>query len=819
MWDNWDMLLGRDRQRVAVDAVLDRARAGRGGVLVLRGEPGSGKTSLLRAARQAAADFTADSRRVLLCVDDAHRLDLDALLDLVREVDDEPVAVLVATEGGALGLPCVELEPLDHGTSVRVLRDLRPGLSADLADDLAHTACGNPLALVELSCSLTSEQLGGAVPAPRCLPEGSSLRRRLRDRLDVLSAPARHALALVVVDGDVDVETLVRLPGLGVAAVEEASALMDPRPLVRETLRAELPLSARYAAHAALAELLPPGPRRTWHEAVLLPGARDAQADDLAEAAALARRRGDFAAAARDHGRAASLTTAYDHRARRLVASAADHWKRGVPHRARALLREAAPLSDASELRALADVVRGGLDLGNGQPDTAARRLMRAAGDLLGTNRGLAILALGFAGEAAAIAGSHHIHGRIADFAAGLRTHGEPATTRLVLDHLVGTAASYAGRHDEALPALRSVVELADLDPTPHGKVWGGHAAYILGDADKAHELAGRGVAAARESGLTTLVPWALTCRALSAMMVDQHSVALTAAFEGVHAATAAGQHNAVVDHLVVLALLSALRGDADTAVHRIGAAAEQIEHRGLGRCGTIGAWAFVCVDLTRDRPADALRRIPPIASGGVHAGIKAMAAPHLVEAAVACGRTSTAEGALRRYDRWARSSQSPARMALAHRCHALVSDGAEADDHFTEAIRLHEVGGATMELAKTELFHGTRLRRNRKPKQARELLRDAVRHFEHHEADYWADRARAELRGAGDTTSSPQAGLVAELTPQQSQIARLVAEGATNREAAARLFLSQRTVEHHLRNIFTKLGIRSRIELTKVFT
>ncbi|HET9141678.1 BREX system ATP-binding domain-containing protein, partial [Actinophytocola sp.] len=127
------MLRGRDRQRVAVDALLDRARSGRGGALVLRGEFGSGKTSLLRAARSAAADFTADSRRVLLCVDDAHRLDLTWLLEALPDFDTEPVAVLIATEGRTYGLPCVELEPLDHVTSVRVLRDLLPGLSAGLA--------------------------------------------------------------------------------------------------------------------------------------------------------------------------------------------------------------------------------------------------------------------------------------------------------------------------------------------------------------------------------------------------------------------------------------------------------------------------------------------------------------------------------------------------------------------------------------------------------------------------------------------------------------------------------------------------------------
>ncbi|MFT7839665.1 LuxR C-terminal-related transcriptional regulator [Saccharothrix sp. BKS2] len=809
------MLRGRDRQRVAVDAVLDRARSGRAGVLVLRGEAGSGKTSLLRAARRAAADFTPGSRLTLLCVDDAHRLDLGWLLDALPELEDEPVAVLIASEEPVADLPTAEVEPLDHATSVRVLRDLVPGLPAELADDVARTAGGNPLALVELVRSLTSAQLGGVEPPPWVLPPGGALRARLRARLRALTPGARRALALALVDDEVDVDALVRVPALAVADVQEAGALMDPRPVVRATLLAELPLADRCAAHAALAEALPDGPRRTWHEAVLAPGARDAQADRLATAAAAARVRGDFASAARDHGRAAALTTEADTRARRLLSAAADHWRRGLPHRSRAVLREVAPLSDHAEVRALADLVRGGVEVGAGPPDVAARRLVRAAGELLDRDRGLAVTALGFAGEAAAVAGDHVLHDEVARLAAAWRRPDELPAARLALDHLIGTAASYAGRHGDAAPALRSVVDLAERLPGATAKIWGGHAAYVLGDAGRAHALADRGVGAARESGLVALVPWALGHRALTALMVDGHEAALTAAFEGVHAATATGQHNAVADHLMILALLAALRGDADTALHRIDTAADQVRRLGLGRSGTVGAWASACVDLVRDRPADALRRMRGATVRGVHEGIKALASPDIVEAAVRSGRPDTADRALHRYEAWARSTGATSRLAVSHRCRALVSAGAEAEEHFSEAVRLHHAAGTALELAKTELFYATRLRRGRKPRRARELLHDAVQHFEHYEADHWAERARAELRATGEPVE-PAGDRGAELTPQQRQIARLVAEGATNREVAARLFLSRRTVEHHLRNIFTRLDIRSRVELVK---
>ena len=155
-------------------------------------------------------------------------------------------------------------------------------------------------------------------------------------------------------------------------------------------------------------------------------------------------------------------------------------------------------------------------------------------------------------------------------------------------------------------------------------------------------------------------------------------------------------------------------------------------------------------------------------------------------------------------------------RRALSHRCHALLADrAADADEHFREAIELHRRGETALELARTELLYAARLRRRRKPTEARELLRDAVKIFRDYHAEPWARAAVAEMRAAGGP-SRPTGDVaeLAELTAQQREIANLVAAGATNREIAGRLFLSTRTVEHHLRNIFVKLGIRSRTEL-----
>jgi DNA-binding NarL/FixJ family response regulator len=301
----------------------------------------------------------------------------------------------------------------------------------------------------------------------------------------------------------------------------------------------------------------------------------------------------------------------------------------------------------------------------------------------------------------------------------------------------------------------------------------------------------------------------------MGAMLHDRHVTTLSSSLEGMRIAAAIGQQNCVVDHLTILALLAGLLGDRETALVRLSAAAEAAGNRGLGRPSALGSWAVACADLADDRPADALDRLRLMAAGTgyLHPAIRAMAAPHFVEAAARCGERAAAADALATFDRWARTTGSTPRLAQSHRCHALLAESeADADEHFREAIRLHRAGDTALELAKTELFYAHQLRRSRKPRAAREHLRDALKIFQQYDAELWARRARAELRAAGDPVARP--GGRPELTPQQQEIARLVGSGATNREIAAQLVISPRTVDHHLRNIFARLGVRSRVEL-----
>ncbi|NUP83377.1 MAG: helix-turn-helix transcriptional regulator, partial [Nonomuraea sp.] len=199
------------------------------------------------------------------------------------------------------------------------------------------------------------------------------------------------------------------------------------------------------------------------------------------------------------------------------------------------------------------------------------------------------------------------------------------------------------------------------------------------------------------------------------------------------------------------------------------------------------------------------------------HVVIKVMATPHLLEAAARTGDRERAGSALRVLERWVGSTRSPDLRALVSRCRALLAESpGEAEELFRDALDLHGQGVCEFESARTNLLLGSALRRDRRPGAARTHLHTALETFERHGARLWIEQARAELRASGEPVRPAADATVTQLTAQQLQIARMVAEGATNKEVAEQLFLSRRTVEHHLRNVFSKLGIRSRVELVR---
>ncbi|MEW2353273.1 LuxR family transcriptional regulator [Spirillospora sp. NPDC029432] len=810
----------------------------------------------LYAAVCSLLSEAAAERPVLCWIDDAHRLDrvsLEALAFAARRIPDVPVAMLFATRKGhpasavrgcLADLPRLALGPLDEADAVRVLESLARGnVDEELATEVVELAGGNPLALAEFAAAFTPDQLAGNAPPPRALPARSVLRAHYRRRYLRLTSGARRLVLLAAADDRLDVGTLARAAsedGIDLRELEWARAsgliridgdrLEMPAPPARSSLYADASPAERRAVHELLARVLDRGwhaPRRCWHRAALADGPDEALAADLAESAESLQSVSRHAEAARSWQRSAELTADPETRADRYIAAASASWKAGRMRRARAMLRQVRPCTSDPGRLGRAALLQGEIEMVDGLPVMALWILQEAAGHLADVDPPQALTALLQASAAADTTGDRHCHRDLVQRAIALAERSSPSASPIVEFvhcYFAGMRAAALREPDEAYRRLRRVLELADEVADGSVKSWAATAAMVLGDDRRARDLAARAVAGTRDREGAVMEPRALGVLAHCEVLLGRYPAAESTAREGLRLARAAGQRNQVIEQRALLALLAAFRGDRDTALGHLDGLAEEGGQRELVRATSLETWAMACLDLADDRPADAAARLRhPVGSASGHPMLRLLAIPHFVEAAVRAGRPDDARRAFAAFERWASLARGPGRPALAERCRALLAEDDEAAaEHFEAALRRHEDGDSPLEMARTALLYGHRLRRGRRPRDARPHLRNAAQIFQRSGAATWAARARAELRAAGETLDDPgrpeESGPLAELTAQQLQIARLVAGGATNREIAAQLVISPRTVDGHLRNIFARLGIRSRIELAHLF-
>jgi DNA-binding CsgD family transcriptional regulator len=471
-------------------------------------------------------------------------------------------------------------------------------------------------------------------------------------------------------------------------------------------------------------------------------------------------------------------------------------------------------------VRARVQLLLGEIELRAGASSHAGPALLAAADDL---DHDLRVGAMMQAGEAMCLSGEYAHFADLARHALGLRRSDEPVATELMFDQFAGLTAMYQGDYARGGPALRRVLALAEELDDPAALIRAGMAAIVLGDDRQAYRLAVRAAGAARSTGNLVAVPQALEIAAAAECALGRYDEAADAIERALPLARETGQDGLCSTLLGLHAVLAATVGDRSACLARVAQTRSHISTHGVSRAECLLEWAQGLLALVEGRPADAAARLeglmgPANGEGQIVIGIAAT--PHLVEAAVRSGEPTLARPAQAMFDLWARSTENPAWLALAARCRALLADDeTDAHRHFTEALRHHHAAEADFERARTELLYGQELRRQRRAGVAREHLRVAAEVFERFGATPLVQQARAELRAAGEPVDRHSGAAADVLTAQQLQIARLAAEGATNREVAAALFLSTRTVDHHMRNIFTRLGIRSRVDLARLLT
>jgi DNA-binding CsgD family transcriptional regulator len=608
--------------------------------------------------------------------------------------------------------------------------------------------------------------------------------------------------------------------------------LVFPQPLARSIVYNAATFARRRAAHRVLAETLDPGLRRLLHEASTVDRTDDALAAELRRAATEPGT--TRLAASRARQRAAELTTEPTLAATDLVTAARLAWEGGRPHLARMLLRKLGPVR-ATPVATLVDLLQTEIDLRCGPPPCcdAARSSPPADRD---PDRATAVRRVGLALLLSG-ACAHYVH---------LARHSGDAA---LIDQLRGLDRLFRGDHARAAaPLRRSVSRAGNLDD-PAALSQAALSAVLVGDNPGAYRLAARAAVLARFGGDAAMVPPALELVAMAAATSGHYDVAVTALRHALPLARATGQQN-LATHL--LAGWRWWPPCSATVTSAGGGSARRARSRSVPGCSGPGRWSSgpqAALDLATGHPAEAMTRLRNLLtrrSGHPQLAVYLAAAPQLVEAAVRAGERRPALVALRRFEPWATGTGDPAWLALVARCRALVAeDIAETEHHYTEALALHARAEATFDQARTQLLYGQELRRTRRPAAAREQLRAALgrcggsaprrgpswpRPSCARPASRWASSsarvvaarwaARGRLAGpqsAGQPVGQPEVDAAATLTPQQLKIARLAAAGATNREVAAQLFLSPRTVDHHMRNIFLRLGIRSRFDLARL--
>jgi DNA-binding CsgD family transcriptional regulator len=901
-------LLGRERELEVLGRLLDGVRSGRGGVLVVRGEAGVGKTALLANAVEAARAFriartsgieaeselpfaavqqlcspfielmdrlpqpqhealgvafelitgpapnpflvglavlgllaeTAEERPLLAVVDDAHWLDhasARALAFVARRLLAEKIALVFATRapGDALaGLPDLRVEPLGRRDARALLESALPArLDEHVLERIVVETRGNPLALLELPRGLTPTQLAGGFGLPAAVPLSASIEQGYARRLARLPQDERRLLLVAAADPVGDPALVWRaaerlgIPRSAADTVESEDLLaLSPRvvfrhPLVRSAVYGAARPKERRDVHRALADATDQDvdpDRRAWHRAQAAATPDEEVAYELERSAGRAQARGGLAAAAAFLERSIALTGDPARRVDRALAAAQANLYAGGFDEALRLL----PVADAGspdELQqAQTELLRGQIafssNMGSDAPPlllSAARRLERFDVDLA---RETYLDAWG----AAWFAGSLATAGDLLEVSCAARS--APPSTHpsqpfdLLLDGLALLITEGRAAAVLALRRASSAFAAAEI-PAENSFRWTALPpipSYVLWDDESWYAINARQLGLAREAGALAQLPMGLITGAVIDAWSGEFAKAAEATAEAGAIVEATGARLAPYAAM----LLVALQGREADGLTLLESAINDATAVGQGFAVQWGEFGKAILFNGLGRYDEALVAAQRANDDTPELFISSWALAELIEAASRSGAPGHAASALERLTEHTAVAGTDWGLGIAARSRALLTDGDAAESLYREAIERLGHTRLAPELARAHLVYGEWLRGEHRRLDAREELRTAHELFTDLGVEAFAERARLALQATGERARKRTVDTRDKLTPQETQIARLAAEGHTNRDIAARLFISASTVEYHLRKAFRKLDVESRTQLAR---
>ncbi|MFB7724827.1 LuxR C-terminal-related transcriptional regulator [Nocardia sp. NPDC056100] len=769
----------------------------------------------------------ADEQPVLCTVDDVQWLDrasAEALRFAARRLGAEGIVMLFASRGDAElpGVPELPLPPLDERAAAALLADRWPSLNHAVRRRVLREAGGNPLALLELPRMDLDALPVGPLPLPYRIASG------YQRQIAAHSAGCRTALLIAAAEpaGDprlilqaldalgLDHDSLTEAETAGLIDIT-AQAIRFRHPLARAAVYHGATFRERQSAHTELAALSTDDPDgRAWHLAAATIGQDEDTAALLESAAARAVNRAGYSAASAAMERAALLTPDREIRSRRMLLATEWAAAAGGYQRASDLARQTEQLPLAADGRARLGWIDAFIEFERGNLRKSRDSLVAAADHVAAVDPERAGPLFLQAGHASwAMGDPVSARAARAKLAALRLPDGERAAFLAAMD---GPLALHTDELSTGITIVRATVAAGHSTEDPALMLAATGQAMLIGDLEDARTLANRMLDSAQSRGMISRFPTAALLATASELMLGRLHEAESMAAQAQRVARDIGQGGNIATGETYLALIAGFRGD-EQRCHELMAS-----HRSFGQDNFIDhvhhEWALSLLDLAHGRyePAldrlDALHRVPNRIRGHWLHLLR-----DLVEAAVRARQPERAAAAMAEIEHWTAALGSPFADAIALRSRALLDGNGEA---YATALKIQASEGLRYDQARTALLYGEWLRRERSIGEARTQLRTAAETFDRLGALPWAAHARTELRAAGDASpqlATPMIEAVAALTPQELQVVRLAATGATNKEIGAKLFISPKTVGHHLYRAFPKLGVANRVELARL--